>query len=508
MKNNWKIYTTSKLVEELCDSFDELAFVDTEKEVFGRGKNKGKKRTIYPLISLVYLVKKIYMGYYKHNTFGEYSSIHYKTIDSWFGKGNRDTINILLEHTDGWKKDDFTRGWKLKDKTVEVLDKHFSRIVRQKRTNKLLGLDGKRLTRYPKFGIASTHINGKGMKSYERFENNIDCIVSVNFDNIQNGIDMIRQLLDTGFIQKNNRNKWTNSLLNVNRWPEDLEERARTLRDLREIADSELLPKGQVVQLYWETDTGRVYTQGNTSLQQMYRDIREIVMGGLGYWDYDISNCHYTLLQQIGGYYGIKTGDSFNYYINNKKQIRTDLAFRLNVDVKIIKSVIIAIMYGASRFVDDACKITKYLGHKKHRELNDDPFIDGLFKDRDKLTNQIISITEQERNKHHFLKLKGKTKQYYQNIRNKKLFVYEDGKKVTKRRVLAHMLQGLESKMLDICLGKGRNKQIKLLIHDGFISDGVLNEQDMINDIIQGTGISVEFDKKPLNCVLNKTELK
>ena len=70
------------------------------------------------------------------------------------------------------------------------------------------------------------------------------------------------------------------------------------------------------------------------------------------------------------------------------------------------------------------------------------------------------------------------------------------------------MLQGLESKMLDICLGKGRNKQIKVLIHDGFISDGVLNEQDMINDIIQGTGISVEFDKKPLNCVLNKTELK
>lgn len=506
MKNNWKIYTTSKLVDELCDSFDELAFVDTEKEVFGRGKNKGTKRTIYPMMSLVYLVKKIYMGYYKHNTFGEYSSIHYKTIDSWFGKGNRDTINILLEHTDAWKKDDFTRGWKLKDKTEEVLDKHFSRIVRQKRTNKLLGLDGKRLTRMPKFGIQSRDINNKLMKRIERFENNIELITSVNFDNIQNCIDMIRQLADTGSIQKNNLNKWTTSLLNLS--PFELSKRRNTLYDLREISDSELLPKGQMVQMYYETDSGRVYTQGNTSLQQMYRDIREIVMGGLNYWDYDISNCHYTILQQVGGYYGIKVGDSFNYYINNKKQIRTDLAFKLNIDVKIIKSVLIAILYGASRVVNDDCEITKLIGRKNHIELNNDAFIDGLFKDRDKLTNQIISITEQEQNKHHFLKLKGKTKQYYQNIRNKKLFVYEDGKKITKRRVLAHMLQGLESKMLDICLGKGRNKQIKVLIHDGFISDGVLNEQDMINDIIQGTGISVEFDKKPLNCVLNKTELK
>ena len=95
MKNKWKIYTTSKLIDELCKEFDELVFVDTEKVVYGRGKNKGKDRVIYPLMSLVYLVKKIYMGYYKHNTFDTYSSIHYKTIDTWFGKDNRTTINIF-----------------------------------------------------------------------------------------------------------------------------------------------------------------------------------------------------------------------------------------------------------------------------------------------------------------------------------------------------------------------------------------------------------------------------
>tara|TARA_Y100000310_G_scaffold255093_1_gene262318 strand:- start:169 stop:1689 length:1521 start_codon:yes stop_codon:yes gene_type:complete len=504
MKNKWKIYTTSKLVEELCKEFDELAFVDTELKIFGRGKNVGSVRTIWPLMSLVFLVKKIYMGYYKHNTFSEYSSIHYKTIDSWFGKDNRDTINILLEHTEGWKKNDFTRGWKLKDKTERVLDEHFSRIVRQKRTNKILGLDGKRLVRLPKNGIVSRDIKDRPMKNKERFENNLSSIIDINFENIQNCIDLIRQISDTGNIQKNNLNKWTKSMLNLS--PEELTHRRNTLSDLREISDSELLPKGQIYQHYFETDSGRVYTQGNTSLQQMYRDIREIVMGGLDYWDYDISNCHYTIMKQIGDYYGVKCGDSFNHYINNKKQIRTDLAFKLNIDVRIIKSVLIAILYGASRVVSDECEITKLLGHNKHRELNDDPFIDGLFKDRDILTNQIIDITEREPGVHRYLRIKGRTKLYYENIRNKRLFVYEDGKKVTKRRVLAHLLQGLESKMLDICLGKGRHRQIKVLIHDGFISDGTLSETDMVSDILEGTGISVVFDKKPLNCILNQTQ--
>jgi hypothetical protein len=238
----------------------------------------------------------------------------------------------------------------------------------------------------------------------------------------------------------------------------------------------------------------------------MYRDIREIVLGGLNYWDYDISNCHYTIMQQIGSYYGIKCGDSFQHYIDNKKQIRTDLSFKLNIDVTIIKSVLIAILYGASRTVNDECELTKLLGHNKHRELNDDVFIDGLFKDREILTNKIIEITEREQTIHHFLKIKGKTKRYYENIRNKKLFLYEDGKKITKRRVLAHLLQGVESKMLDICLSNGRHRQIKVLIHDGFISDGILNETDMVSDILKGTGISVEFDKKPLSCILNKTQ--
>ena len=95
---------------------------------------------------------------------------------------------------------------------------------------------------------------------------------------------------------------------------------------------------------------------------------------------------------------------------------------------------------------------------------------------------------------------------FFSNIFNKRLYLIEDGKKVTKRRVLAHLLQGLESKMLDICLGKGRNRQIKVLIHDGFISNGTLNESDMVSDILTGTGVSVEFDKKPLDCVLNKTK--
>ena len=69
-------------------------------------------------------------------------------------------------------------------------------------------------------------------------------------------------------------------MLNID--PDTLTEIRNDLTDLRDIADSELLPKGKIYQHYFEGDSGRVYTTGNTSIQQMNRIIRPIVMGD---WD-------------------------------------------------------------------------------------------------------------------------------------------------------------------------------------------------------------------------------
>ena len=501
MKNNWKIYNQKLLVDKLLEEFDELVWVDNRVR-----KGKGKDTYRFPLGYLVYFARKIYTGYYKHKMWDEYTSVSYKTLQNWFGRDYHKTTDILLEHTEDWSHNDkITRGWKLNDRCRIVFDDFFIREVRQKETNKLLGLDGRVLKTWPQFGIEKVKdINGKRMKrKEERMENNIGNTTDVNFDNITRCIDIIREIKDTGKIGKENLNKYTKPLLLGKEMDEPtLTEIQRELRDLRTIADSDALPKGKVYQIYYEADSGRVYTHGNTSIQQMKKIIRPIVMGGLGYWDYDIENCHFTLLKHIAKYYGYKKLDSIEEYLKNKSKIRKRLELLIDEPKRIVKQILLAILYGASQQVRKENDITELIGRKKQYELNEDAFVDKLYSDIKGLTKHIVDITERERDKHPYLRIYGKTILYYENIRHKRLKAKgENGKKIPNRKILAHILQGLESKILDVIMGSiGRD--IKVLIHDGFITDRFIEHKELIKIVKETLNIDVKFQSVPLSCVL------
>ena len=184
---------------------------------------------------------KIYSGYYKHKSWEEYTSVSYKTLQNWFGRDYHKTTDILLEYTEDWSHSDkITRGWKLNDKCKKIFDEYFTRQVRQKETNKLLGLDGRVLKTFPKFGIIkSVNRNGLRLRKEEKMENNINNTTSVNFNNIQRCIDVIREIKDTGKIGSENLNVYTKHLLAID--PDTLTEIRNDLTDLRDIADSELI---------------------------------------------------------------------------------------------------------------------------------------------------------------------------------------------------------------------------------------------------------------------------
>ena len=503
MKNNWKIYNQKLLIDKLMDEFDELVWVENRVR-----KGKGKDTYRFPLGYLVYFARKIYTGYYKHKTWDEHTSISYKTLESWFGRDYHKTTDILLEYTEEWSHGDhITRGWKLNDRCKEVFDEYFIREVRQKETNKLLGLDGRVLKTFPRFGIVkSVNRDGIRLRKEEKMENNINNTTSVNFENIQICIDIIREIKDTGKIGKENDNKYTRPLLKIE--PNDLTEIRNDLTDLRDIADSELLPKGKIYQHYFEVDSGRVYTTGNTSIQQMNNVIRPIVMGGLGYWDYDIENCHFTLMKHIAEYYGYKKMDSIELYLKEKTKIRKRLALLVDEDISIIKQILLSILYGSSQTIRERVgkkkgnAVTELIGGKKQRELNQDAFIDKLYSDIKGLSRFIVDITEREKQKHYYLKLHGKTILYWENIRHKRLKVLdENGKRAPNRYILAHILQGLESKILDVIMGEiGRD--IKVLIHDGFITERFIEHKLLTKVVKDKLDIDVLFQSIPLNCVL------
>ena len=347
--------------------------------------------------------------------------------------------------------------------------------------------------------------NGRRMRREEKMENNIHSVLKLNFNNIQNTIDMIRQIKDVGFIKGTNNNAWTKDLMEYN--PEELTDFRKSLLELRDITDSEMLPKGKMYQHYYEGQTGRVYSTGQNSIQTMKKIIRNIVLGGVGYWDYDIKNCHYTIMNQLGNEYGLRTFNSFDNYIKNKSKIRKSLSKELKVDVKVIKECIIAILYGCSKSVRKDNKLTELLGTTGHNRLLQNDWIQELFKDREELTDSIIEKTLQNPKQYRWLRLKGIKKQYYENVRNKRLnYLDENGNKTKNRFVLAHILQGIESKMLDVCMGVELGT-ICVLIHDGFITRNEIDELKYSKAVKNELNIDVEFEKKKLDCVLDHVDL-
>ena len=225
-------------------------------------------------------------------------------------------------------------------------------------------------------------------------------------------------------------------------------------------------------------------------------------MGGLGYWDYDVENCHFTLLKHIAAYYGYKRLDSIEEYLKNKSVIRKRLALLVDEDVHIIKQILLSILYGSSQMIRKGNAVTDLVGGKKQHELNDDAFIDRLYTDIKGLTEFIVEITSREKTKHAYLRLHGQNVLYYENIRHKRISVLdENGRKTPGRNILAHILQGLESKILDVIMGSiGRD--IKVLIHDGFITEHFI-EHDILTKLIKAElDIDLRFQSIPLNCVL------
>jgi hypothetical protein len=62
-KYSWNIYNNERLVTDLINEFEELAFVeDIVKTKRRKGSKLPKQR--FPLGYLVYLCRKIYSGYY------------------------------------------------------------------------------------------------------------------------------------------------------------------------------------------------------------------------------------------------------------------------------------------------------------------------------------------------------------------------------------------------------------------------------------------------------------
>jgi len=150
---------------------------------------------------------------------------------------------------------------------------------------------------------------------------------------------------------------------------------------------------------------GRVYPEGNLSLSMMRRQIRHSVCKEKkkniyedNYYDIDIANCHYVILNQLCKANNIKC-DKINEYVNKRDQILSIIMDEWKIERSKAKQLFILLIYGGSlkKFIE-----TNKIETSKKSKAYD--YLEKIKKQLDSIKNIVVNINtdlkyEVERNK-------------------------------------------------------------------------------------------------------------
>jgi hypothetical protein len=237
-----------------------------------------------------------------------------------------------------------------------------------------------------------------------------------------------------------------------------------------------------LIHKYWESNEGRLYAQDNINLQTAPSNIRKAALQGS--WDYDMDNCHYSLFHQLANRAGYQA-DNINDYLTNKEPIRDEISKAVGRPVKAIKQCLLAMMYGTNQtsYISPNHKppaLPKYLGVNAAEKFINHPRVKGL-NDDIKLGRKAI-IEDHQPSKMGYIK----------NLIGKNIKSTEPSNKI-----MAHLLQGSEAKILEMArlMYPGR---ILLLQHDGFTCAKPINITLLEDAIEDRLGLSMTFSKVKL----------
>jgi len=455
---------------------------------------------------LVVLITDCYWGHeLKHKDDGRYYSLYYETLKDKLGKNYRKHIDVVFDIVGGvsisspFRKNGSTLKYRLKKVVKDICDDLFKKNIK---LHSLVGRTGKVMTAWEEYAVSKTNEKGEFQKKVDNKKYTFSSKVLLNKNNGTILTYMFSDLYKykTGRLktkeEKEHVKKWIDIIkkaggdINTNRrWDGDRLERLH--QDSLEIYNEmmvDIIGVGYVGQLYKERNTGRLFGTGGCNLQGMMREQRRILMGGLGYFEYDMENAHYNILDQ---YYRMITGNKLNRitkYIQNTKGYRTRLEQETNNSEKTIKTCLISIIYGAGisrmTYKDEDLAIWKVIkkdiNHIKTAEklwydFTDNIIVKELYTEVD-IAYKAIRHTWVETGSGKGRRLK--------NMSNKTTrMTYEDDKPKSKGMLLSHFLQGIEARiLLGIIREEGKDGFV-MPHHDGWVSK-INHDTDRLQDLI------------------------
>lgn len=419
-------------------------------------------------VALLGMIMQAPTKFRQHDHYEGWARFHYLELEKKFGRGRFKAINqrlgVFHVHQDGGRDDwslveGRTKAYQLTDKVTDLRGKFLQGVTR--RLTHLLTEDGDIQRTLPSQAVEAKGRDGQTRKGWKGHSVRTD--VPVNqfmLRLLMDGIQAEKYAQEFGFQQ---------ALFHQPTDPKYLDELDNEVRMAFHLTRNKLA-FGVLPHRYVESDSGRLYAKG-FNLQNAYRPVRQAALHG--FYDYDIENCHYSILEQMAARHGYQC-QAIKHYLTNKKQVRQSLAAELDIKVKDAKQALIALVYGATFSVDPHHALPELLGVEKAQAMYRHPLFLSLGEDVAAARSAIL--------KGHPV-----VRQTIKNLRGLTM----DVRKHDEKQQLAHLLQGVEVVALEAA-HKLYPDHIVLLQHDGFTATRLLDSKAIEEAIFQATGYRLE----------------
>ena len=241
-----------------------------------------------------------------------------------------------------------------------------------------------------------------------------------------------------------------------------------------------------VMHRYQEKQSGRLYADG-VNLQNIRSAVKNVALSGD--WEYDIENCHFSIIHQMAGQYGLDL-PAVGYYLAHKGDVRQQISDEVGISLKQAKKCLISLIYGSTDSHRDphlqekkglkADAIPGEIGLDAALRLYKHPLWVGLRGDVGRGRLKIIK------------KWPKRSRQSLINDMGKGMKA--EARDKNKAELLAHLVQGVEAKMLEVVRLLYPNT-LSLMQHDGFTSRRRLDIGRIEEAITEETGYVVQMEE-------------
>ena len=249
------------------------------------------------------------------------------------------------------------------------------------------------------------------------------------------------------------------------------------LLQIRQSINNKRFPMN-LLQLYQESQNGRISPMKNLDFPHLINippNVRLVMFSDMGYYDYDMSNSHLSIFNELCKKYDF-IPQGIEEYINNKRYHRERWSYDFCIKEKVIKEYIISWLYGNGMNPIIHNPFYKDLGYERMMKIKDDDLLNTIYQDI--IKGRRIVIENQQIVDNHYV-----------NIMDKRYPT-----KKTKGQILCFFLFGYESKILEI-VNDVIGDDMKVMIYDGWIGKKT-DIKYLESEVKNRLGIGIKFDEE------------